>query len=90
MEIGGPCIGKHRRVILTSEQMGEGGDDVVRQRMDLLELVREQAAEADLDFLREAMGVLVQAIMEAEVVTQIGAEQGERSALSAQAAQWLP
>jgi transposase-like protein len=33
-----------------------------------------------VDFLREAMGVLVQAIMEAEVTTQTGAEHGERSA----------
>ncbi len=52
---------------------------MVKQRMDLLELVRDQAEDADLDFLREAMGVLVQAIMEAEVAVQIGAEHGERS-----------
>ena len=52
---------------------------MVKQRMDLLELVRNQAEDADLDFLREAMGVLVQAIMEAEVSVQIGAEHGERS-----------
>ena len=53
---------------------------MVKQRTDLLELVREQAEDADLDFLREARGVLVQAIMEAEVAAQIGAEHGERSA----------
>ena len=52
---------------------------MVKQKMDLLELVRNRAEDADLDFLREAMGVLVQAIMEAEVVVQIGAEHGERS-----------
>ena len=60
---------------------------MVKQRMDLLELVRKQAEDADpstgsgqaLDFLREAMGMLVQAIMEAEVAAQIGAEHGERS-----------
>ncbi len=52
---------------------------MVKQRMDLLELVRNQAEDADPDFLREAMGVLVQAIMEAEVAVQIGAEHGERS-----------
>ena len=52
---------------------------MVKQRMDLLELVRNQAEDADLDFLKEAMGVLVQAIMEAEVAVQIGAEYGERS-----------
>ena len=52
---------------------------MVKQRMNLLELVRNQAEDADVDFLREAMGVLVQAIMEAEVAVQIGAEHGERS-----------
>ena len=52
---------------------------MVKQRMDLLELVRNRAEDADLDFLREAMGVLVQAIMDAEVAVQIGAEHGERS-----------
>ena len=52
---------------------------MVKQRMDLLELVRNQAEDADLDFLREAMGVLVQAIMEAEVAVRSGAEHGERS-----------
>ena len=53
---------------------------MARDRMDVLELLRKQAPEADVDFLREAMGVLVQAIMEAEVAAQIGAERGERSA----------
>lgn len=52
---------------------------MVKQRMDLPELVRKQAADADVDFLREAMGVVAQAIMEAEVAAQIGAEHGERS-----------
>ncbi len=52
---------------------------MVRERMDLLELVRKQAEDADVDFLREAMGVLMQAIMEAEVAVQIGAEHGECS-----------
>ena len=45
---------------------------MVKQRMDLLEFVRNQAKDADLDFLREAMGVLVQAIMEAEVAVRSG------------------
>ncbi len=49
---------------------------MVKQRMDLLELVRNQTEDADLDFLREAMGVLVLAIMEAGVAVQIGAEHG--------------
>jgi transposase-like protein len=52
---------------------------VVKERIDILELVRKAAAETDVDFLREALGVLVSAIMEAEVTTQVGAEYGERS-----------
>jgi putative transposase len=52
---------------------------MAQDRMDLLELVRKQAAEADLDFLREGLRVLVQAIMEAEVTATTGAEYGERS-----------
>jgi putative transposase len=52
---------------------------MVKQRLDLLELIRKQAEDADVDFLHEAMGVLAQAIMEAEVTVQVGAEHGERS-----------
>jgi putative transposase len=51
---------------------------MVKERIDILELVRKAAAEADVDFLREALGVLVRAIMEAEVTTQVGAGYGER------------
>jgi transposase-like protein len=47
--------------------------------MDVLGLLRKRAEDADLDFLREAMGMLTQAIMDAEVSTQIGAEHGERT-----------
>ena len=38
------------------------------ERMDLPELVRKEAADADLDSLREGLRVLMQAVMEAEVV----------------------
>ncbi len=51
----------------------------VKQRLGLLELIRKQAEDTDMDFVHEAMGVLAQAIMEAEVTEQIGAEHGERS-----------
>ena len=47
--------------------------------MDLLELLRKQAAGGDLDFLREAVAVLAEAVMEAEVAAQVGAGYGERS-----------
>jgi len=47
-------------------------------KMDLLELVRN-ADGGDVDFLREGVRVLAQALMEAEVSTQIGAEHGERA-----------
>ncbi len=52
---------------------------MVKESVDLLELLRKQTDGADLDFLREAVAVLAQAVMEAEVSEQIGAGHGERS-----------
>jgi transposase-like protein len=46
--------------------------------MDLLELLRK-ADGADVDFLREGVRVLAQALMDAEVSAQIGAEHSQRS-----------
>ena len=47
--------------------------------MDLLELLRKRGMDGDVDFLREALRVLVDGIMDAEVSAQIGAQHGERS-----------
>jgi transposase-like protein len=47
-------------------------------KMELVELVRN-AEGGDVDFLRESVRVLAQALMEAEVSAQIGAEHGERN-----------
>ena len=47
--------------------------------MDLLELLRKGGMDGDVDFLREALRVLVEGIMDAEVSARIGAEYGERS-----------
>ena len=47
--------------------------------MDLLELLRKRGVDGDVDFLREALRVLMDAIMDAEVSARIGAEHGERS-----------
>jgi len=47
--------------------------------MDLVGLVRKRAADADLDFLREALAVLVDAIMETEALEKTGAGYGERT-----------
>ena len=47
--------------------------------MDLLELLRKGGMDGDVDFLREALRVLVEGIMDAEVSSRIGAEYGERS-----------
>ena len=47
--------------------------------MDLLELLRKRGVDGDVDFLREALRVLVEGIMDAEVSARIGAEHGERS-----------
>ena len=52
---------------------------MVKERMDLLELLRKGGMDGDVDFLREALGVLVEGIMDAEVSGRIGAEYGERS-----------
>ena len=46
--------------------------------MDLLELLRK-ADGADVDFLHEGVRVLAQALMDAEVSAQIGAEHGQRN-----------
>ena len=52
---------------------------MLKQSMDLLELLRKRGMDGDLDFLREALRVLVDGIMDAEVSAQIGAEHGERN-----------
>ena len=52
---------------------------MAKNSMDLLELLRKRGMDGDVDFLREALRVLVEGIMDAEVSTQIGAEHGERS-----------
>jgi len=51
---------------------------VVTTKMELLELL-SKAEDADVDFLREGVRVLAQALMEAEVSAQIGAERGQRT-----------
>ena len=52
---------------------------MVKERMDLLELLRKGGMDGDVDFLREALRVLVEGIMNAEVSARTGAEYGERS-----------
>ena len=52
---------------------------MVKERMDLLELLHKEGMDGDVDFLREALRVLVEGIMDAEVSSRIGAEYGERS-----------
>ena len=52
---------------------------MVKESLDLLELLRKRGLDGDVDFLREALRVLMDAIMDAEVSTRIGAEHGERS-----------
>jgi putative transposase len=51
---------------------------VAVSKMELLGLV-SKAEGGDVDFLREGVRVLAQALMEAEVSVQIGAEHGERT-----------
>ena len=52
---------------------------MVKERMELLGLLRERGSDGGVDFLREALRVLVEGIMDAEVSARIGAEYGERS-----------
>ena len=53
---------------------------MVIDSMNLLDLVRKaDSAEADMDFLREGIRVLAQALMEADVTDRIGAARGERN-----------
>jgi putative transposase len=51
---------------------------VAVSKMELLELV-SKAETGDVDFLREGVRVLAQALMDAEVSAQIGAEHGQRT-----------
>jgi putative transposase len=51
---------------------------VVVSKMELYELLRK-AESADVDFLREGVRTLAQALMEVEVAAQIGAEHSERT-----------
>ena len=51
---------------------------MVKERMDLLELMRKRGVDGDVDFLREALRVLVEEIMEADVSSRTGAGYGER------------
>ena len=52
---------------------------MAKNSMDLLELLRKRGMEGDVDFLREALRVLVEGIMDAEVSAQIGAQHGNRN-----------
>ena len=51
---------------------------MVVSKMELYELLRNTDS-ADVDFLREGVRTLAQALMELEVTSQIGAEHGERA-----------
>ena len=52
---------------------------MARDSMDILELLRKRGMDGDVDFLREALAVLVEGIMDAEVSAKAGAGYGERS-----------
>jgi putative transposase len=49
------------------------------ERMGLLELLRKAGSEGDIDFLREGVRVLAEAVMEAEVSELTGVPKGERA-----------
>jgi putative transposase len=53
---------------------------VTTPTMDALDIIRKHAEEADIDFLRETLQVVLHAVMDADVSQQIGADLHERSA----------
>jgi putative transposase len=64
----------------SDEQLVEGGTSMASMdKIALLELIRKIGLDGDVDFLREGLKVLTQAIMEAEVSELVGAERFERS-----------
>ena len=63
---------------------------MVKESMDLLELLRKSGVDGDVDFLREALRVLMDAIMDAEVSARIGAEHGETQSRPAYSPQRVP
>ena len=52
---------------------------MAKERIDVIELLCKRGIDGDMDFLREALTVVVDGILDAEVSTQIGAEYGERT-----------
>ena len=52
---------------------------MAEDRMAVLDTVRKAISEGDVDFLREGVRVLAQAVMEAEVTELTGAAKGERN-----------
>jgi putative transposase len=52
---------------------------MAEDRMAVLDTVRKAIAEGDVDFLREGVRVLAQAVMEAEVTELTGVPKGERA-----------
>src|SRR5438067_3688268 len=59
--------------------MGEPTTMADKVSMALAELVRKAEADGDVDFLKEGVRVLSQALMEVEVAQNLGAERYERS-----------
>ena len=50
------------------------------ESIDILELLRKRGLNGGVDFLFEALSVVAQGLMEAEVTVKTGAAYGERSA----------
>ncbi|MEA1958138.1 MAG: transposase, partial [Chloroflexota bacterium] len=62
-----------------AKKLSGGNHTMAKNRMALLELLRKSGADGDIDFLREGVKVLVEAIMELEVTRDIGAGLHERN-----------
>jgi transposase-like protein len=63
----------------TTKHFQEVATTMAKKRMTLLELLGKPGNNSDIDFLREGVKILAQAVMELEVKQKTGAEINERS-----------
>jgi transposase-like protein len=65
---------------LSVHKQREGGTDVVAiDRVSLLDLLRKAGMDGDVDFLRESVEVLAQAVIELEASERVGADKQVKS-----------
>jgi hypothetical protein len=80
-KIGAVAANGHRVVLIEVVQTTMRRADTMAERvsMALAELVRKAEQQGDVDFLREGVRVLSQALMEVEVAEHLGVGRHERT-----------